>query len=59
MGTKKRIKLTPVGVWHYVRLVYRSILFVMMLFAYIRYRYIYKEPFIIGLEKMPGIISFV
>ena len=56
MGSKK---LTPVGVWHYVRLVYRSVLFLLLLYAYIRYRYIYRQPFILGLEKMPAIISFV
>lgn len=59
MGSKKKIKLTPVGVWHYVRLVYRSILFVMLLIGYIRYRFVYGEPFILGLEKMPVIIYIV
>ena len=59
MGTEKRKKLTPVGVWHYVRLVYRSVLFLLLIYAYIRYRFIYREPFIIGLEKMPAIIYVV
>ena len=48
----KKSKLTPVGVWHYTRLVYRSILFLLLVYSYIRYRFIYHQPFIIGLEKM-------
>ena len=60
MGTKtKRKKLTPVGVWHWTRLIYRSILFLLLVYAYIRYRFVYHQPFIIELEKMPGIIFFV
>ncbi len=59
MGTNNRKKLTPVGVWHWTRLIYRSILFLLLIYAYIRYRFVYHEPFIIGLEKMPGIIIFV
>ena len=59
MGTNKRKKLTPVGVWHWTRLVYRSILFLLLIYSYIRYRFIYHQPFVIGLEKMPGIIIFV
>ena len=58
MGTKK-LSLTPVWVWHYVRLVYRSALFLLLVFSYIRYRFIYHQPFVIGLEKMPAIIIFV
>ena len=59
MGTKKRKKLTPVGVWHWTRLIYRSILFLLLIYAYIRYRFVYHQPFMIELEKMPGIIIFV
>ena len=59
MGTKKRVKLTPVGVWHWTRLIYRSILFLLLIYSYVRYRFIYHQPFVIGLEKMPGIIIFV
>jgi len=58
METVKK-KLTPVGVWHWTRLIYRSILFLLLVYAYISYRYIYHQPFIIELEKMPGIIIFV
>ena len=59
MGTKKRVKLTPVGVWHWTRLVYRSMLFLLLIYSYVRYRFIYHEPFVLGLERMPGIIIFV
>ena len=59
MGTDKKIKLTPVGVWHYVRLIYRSVLFLLLIFAYVRYRFIYHQPFMIGIEKIPAIIIFV
>ena len=59
MRTKKRAKLTPVGIWHWTRLVYRSMLFLLLIYSYVRYRFIYHEPFVLGLEKMPGIIIFV
>ena len=59
MGTKNKVKLTPVGVWHWTRLIYRSVLFLLLIYAYIRYRFVYHQPFIIGLEKMPAIIIFV
>lgn len=59
MGNGKAKKLTPVGIWHFIRLVYRSILFLIMLFVYIRYRYVYREPFMIGIEKMPAVIYAV
>ena len=59
MATKKSRKLTRVGMWHWTRLIYRSILFLLLIYAYIRYRFVYHEPFVIGLEKMPGIIIFV
>ena len=32
-------KLTPVSIFHYVRLIYRSILFLLLLWAYISYRF--------------------
>ena len=59
MGTSKKIKLTPVGVWHWTRLIYRSILFLLLVYSYIRFRFVYHKPFIMGLEKMPAIIIFV
>jgi len=52
-------KLTYVGVWHFVRLTYRSVLFVLLVIGYIKYRYVYKQPLIMGIEKMPVIIYVV
>ncbi len=46
-------KLTPVGIWHYIRLTYRSALFILLLIMYIRYRFSHGEPLTIGIEKMP------
>ena len=59
MGTVQKKKLTPVGVWHWTRLIYRSILFLLLVYAYVRYRFVYHKPFIMGIEKMPAIIIFV
>jgi hypothetical protein len=52
-------KLTYVGVWHFVRLTYRSVLFVLLVIGYIKYRYVYKQPLIMGIEKIPVIIYVV
>ena len=52
-------KLTKVAIWHYIRLVYRSILFVLILIAYIRYRFHYGEPLTISIERMPVILYVV
>ena len=59
MKDKKGIKLTYVGVWHFIRLTYRSVLFVLLLIGYIRYRFINGTPLIIGIEKMPAIIYVI
>lgn len=37
-GGKRRVRLTPVSMYHYFRLVYRAILFLAVLVFYIRYR---------------------
>lgn len=53
---KKRRKISIVSTWHYVRLIYRSVLFVLLLISYIRFR-LYSEASIIeSVEKMPTII---
>lgn len=57
--SKKRRKLTSVGIWHYTRLVYRSLIFVVLLIGYIRYRTRYGESLLTGLEKMPVVLYFV
>lgn len=59
MKGEKGKKLTYVEVWHYIRLCYRSVLFVLLLIGYIRYRFDYGEPLIMGIEKVPAIIYVV
>ena len=57
MKNKKRI--TVVSALHYVRLVYRSILFIMLLITYIRFRLFSKETIIESVENMPVIIYII
>ena len=52
-------KLTKVSVWHYVRLVYRSVLFVLILIAYVRDRFYYGEPLTISIERIPAVLYIV
>ena len=56
MQKKKRRKLSVVSTWHYVRLVYRSVLFVLLLISYIRFRFFSQASIIESVEKMPTII---
>jgi len=56
MKGKRGLKLTYVGVWHFTRLAYRSALFVLLLIGYIRYRFMYGEPLMLRIERMPVII---
>ena len=53
------VRLTKVSAWHYVRLVYRSVLLIVVLIAYIRFRFSNGVPLIIGIEKMPVVIYVV
>lgn len=59
MSGKSGVKLTKVGIWHYIRLFYRSVLFIIVLVAYLRFRFSEGEPLIIGMEKMPVVIYVV
>ena len=54
---KRKIKLTVVSTLHYVRLVYRSVLFLILLYGYIRFRLDNGDPLMIGLEKRPVIVT--
>ncbi len=56
MQKKKRRKLSVVSTWHYVRLVYRSVLFVLLLISYIRFRFFSQASILESVEKMPTII---
>ena len=55
----RKKKLTKVGVWHYIRLVYRSVLFLLVLIAYIRFRFSQGAPLIMGMERFPVVIYVV
>ena len=54
MKRKKRISI--VSTLHYFRLVYRSVLFVMLLISYIRFRLFSEANVIESVEQMPAII---
>ena len=58
MASAKRpkIKLTPVSVLHYVRLVYRSLLFVALVIVYIIYRFRNGDDVETFIEKRPAVI---
>ena len=56
MQKKKRRKLSVVSTWHYVRLVYRSVLFILLLISYIRFRFFSQASILESVEKMPTII---
>ena len=52
----KRVKLSAVSTLHYIRLVYRSILFLLLLIGYISYRLRGSDAITSRLEKQPVII---
>ena len=56
MQKKKRRKLSVVSTWHYVRLIYRSVLFILLLISYIRFRFFSQASILESVEKMPTII---
>ena len=53
--TRKK-KISVVSMVHYIRLVYRSVLFVLLLIGYIRFKLNQDEPILTRLEKMPAIL---
>ena len=52
----KKVKLSAVSTLHYIRLVYRSILFLLLLIGYISYRLRGSDAITSRLEKQPVII---
>ena len=56
MQKKKKKRISIVSTWHYIRLIYRSVLFVLLLIAYIRFRFYSEASIIESVEKMPTII---
>ena len=56
---KRKIRLTVVSTLHYVRLVYRSILFLILLYSYIRFRIDKGSPLTAGLDRRPVILVVI
>lgn len=56
---KRNSKLTAVSIWHYFRLVYRSLLFLVLLGMYISYRVNQSADITNRLEKRPVIILII
>ena len=56
---KRRVKLTAVSTFHYIRLVYRSLLFLAALVAYLAYRFCAGEEITGWLEKRPAILAVI
>ena len=54
MGSRKKISV--VSTLHYIRLVYRNALFLMLLVSYIRYRISSADPILDRVERIPAII---
>ena len=54
MGSRKKISV--VSTLHYIRLVYRTALFLMLLVSYIRYRISSADPILDRVERIPAII---
>ncbi|MBQ5414846.1 MAG: hypothetical protein IIU22_01530, partial [Firmicutes bacterium] len=59
MQNKRKIKLTPVSVLHYVRLAYRSALFAALLVMYIIYKVRYGEDIAVILNREPAIVVII
>ena len=55
-STKKRPPLTAVSMFHYFRLIYRSVLFLCLALNYIDYRFFHKEEFTAQIESRPVIL---
>lgn len=56
---KKKKKLTAVSILHFVRLTYRSVLFILLLLAYIMHKVNSGEDIMSRLEKRPVILMIV
>ena len=52
-------KLTIVSLLHYIRLVYRSVLFILLVIWYIRFRLGLGDGLTTEIEKYPGILILV
>ena len=54
MGNKR--KVSTVSLLHYLRLVYRAVLFIVLLYIYIRFRLFSDSTVAEGVERMPAIL---
>ncbi len=54
MGSKRRISI--VSTWHYIRLVYRSALFILLLISYIQFRFFSSASISERIEEIPVVI---
>ena len=55
----RKVRLTAVSTLHYVRLAYRSVLFVLLLIEYIRFRVHNGEDVLVRVEKEPLILLVI
>ena len=55
-GQKNRRKISTVSALHYLRLVYRSALFILLLIAYIRFRLFREATVLESVERLPAIL---
>ena len=55
----RKVKLTPVSVFHYVRLVYRSLLFLGLFALYLSCRLRGGEDVLTAMEKRPMILVLI
>jgi hypothetical protein len=53
---KGKKKLSTISMLHYVRLVYRSVLFILLLISYIRFRIKSGNELMSGLDEHPAIL---
>ncbi|MBR5066557.1 MAG: hypothetical protein IKX08_02810, partial [Lachnospiraceae bacterium] len=53
---KRKKRISIVLAWHYFRLIYRSVLFILILITYIRFRFHSQASIIESIEQMPTIL---
>ena len=56
MKTASKRKISTVSALHYLRLVYRSALFILLLIAYIRFRLFREATVLESVERLPAIL---
>ena len=56
---KRKIRLTAISTFHFIRLVYRSILFLAAAAFYIAYRFTNDERISVHLDKLPAVLAVI